>query len=130
MQTRIGRVLKAVRWDGRSAARYIGSLLSEPKPEVFLEPPLPPLSRAAFARRVVRRGGGVRLDRRSRMLYDSENVYLNGSIIAAVADHPALVQLADRRTLPPDTAWSGDDLGLLHAAYLTGALHAGTDTGS
>ena len=63
------------------------------------------------------------------MLYDAENVYLNGSIIAAVARHPALVQLADRRTLPPDAAWTSDDVALLHAAYLTGALHAGTENG-
>jgi 50S ribosomal protein L16 3-hydroxylase len=130
MQTRIGSALKAVRWDARIAARFIGSLLSEPKPEVFLEPPTSPLSRAAFARRIAGRTGGVRLDRRSRMLYDAENVYLNGSIIAAVARHPALMQLADRRMLPADVAWTADDINLLHAAYLTGALHAGTAAGS
>ena len=63
------------------------------------------------------------------MLYDDESVYLNGSIIAAIAQHPMLVQLADRRALPPETAWTMDDIGLLHDAYLTGALHAGTDRG-
>jgi 50S ribosomal protein L16 3-hydroxylase len=130
MQARIGRVLRSVRWDERIAARFIGCLLSEPKPDVFLDPPGRPLPRAAFARRVAGRAGGVRLDRRSRMLYDDANVYLNGSIIAAVAQHPMLVQLADRRALPPDTAWTMDDIGLLHDAYLTGALHAGTDRGS
>jgi len=130
MQARIGRVLQSVRWDASLAARFIGCLLSEPKPDVFLEPPARPLGATAFARRIAGRAGGVRLDRRSRMLYDADNVYLNGSIIAGSAQHPLLVQLADRRAAPRDTAWSAEDLGVLHAAYLTGALHAGTDRGS
>ena len=76
----------------------------------------------------VRDGGhvlAVRLDRRSRMLYDSTHVYLNGSIFASLAGHPILAVLADRRRLPPGTGFPKPTIDLMFDAYLTGALHAG-----
>jgi hypothetical protein len=46
-------------------------------------------------------------------------------VIAAVADHPALATLADRRRLSAVGALPKATMRLLHDAYLTGALHVG-----
>ena len=69
--------------------RALGEALTEPKPHVVFEPgrrgPLP---------------GALRLDRRSRMLYDAHHVFLNGeSWRASGADARLMRRLADRRRL-------------------------------
>ena len=126
MQKKLGAMLKAVKWDRATIARFIGCMLSEPKPDVFLEPPSRPVAFRRFVERIAHaRRGGVRLDRRSRMLYDSSNVYLNGAVVAGVAGQPVLAALADLRRLPFDAGWSDATLRILYDAYLNGAVHAG-----
>ena len=67
-------------------ARALGELLSEPKANVVFEPG------AALQRRRC-----VRLDPRSRLLYDEHHVFINGeSFLAAGADANVLRRLADR----------------------------------
>jgi 50S ribosomal protein L16 3-hydroxylase len=53
--------------DARGLARSLGEALSEPKPHVWFEAGAP-----------LRRASALRLDRRTRMLYDRWNVYVNG----------------------------------------------------
>ncbi len=75
--------------DPQGLACALGEVLSEPKPRVCFE--------AATQAKLNR---GVRLDRRSRMLYDDERVYLNGeSYRAGGRDARAMQSLADRRCL-------------------------------
>ena len=64
------------------------------------------------------------------MLFDNVGVYLNGEVIAALAEHPALATLADRRRLPAIAALPKASLRLLHEAYLRGALHVGKSSES
>jgi 50S ribosomal protein L16 3-hydroxylase len=98
MQRRVARALAAVRFDDRDVARFLGRYLTEPKPGVVFEPRKPPLSRARFARRVAR--DGVRLDRRTQLLYDDARYYVNGDDAPLpAADRTALQSLADRRML-------------------------------
>jgi 50S ribosomal protein L16 3-hydroxylase len=69
--------------------RALGAALSEPKRGTWFEPG------AAGVR-----GAGVRLDRRTRMLYDARHVYINGEACRAAGRDAALVRrLADRRSL-------------------------------
>jgi 50S ribosomal protein L16 3-hydroxylase len=71
--------------------RALGRWLSEPKPRVWFEPG------AAAAGHDAR---GLRLDRRTRMLYDADHVYINGeSLRAAGRDAQCLRRLADAREL-------------------------------
>lgn len=73
----------------RALERALGEALTEPKPRVFFEPgePLEP-------------GQGVSLDRRSRMLYDADHVFINGeSYRAGGKDFKLMKQLADSRVL-------------------------------
>ena len=77
--------------DRRSLARSLGEVLSEPKPGVAFDRGSEP---AQFA--------GVRLDRRSRMLYDDWHVFINGDAYrAAGRDARLMRRLADRRALAP-----------------------------
>jgi 50S ribosomal protein L16 3-hydroxylase len=70
----------------------LGEALTEPKPRIWFEP------RAAG----LAPGQGLRLDDRSRMMYDDRHVYLNGtSWRAAGRDARLLRELADSRRLAP-----------------------------
>lgn len=67
----------------------LGEVLTEPKPRVCFDAGMS----SGFE-------SGVKLDRRSRMLYDAERVYLNGeSYLAGGRDARAMRCLADRREL-------------------------------
>ncbi len=67
----------------------LGEVLSEPKPGVWFE-----------AGGALMPGDGLRLDRRTRMLYDERHVHINGeSFRAAGRDATLMRRLADRRVL-------------------------------
>lgn len=69
--------------------RALGEWASEPKPQVWFEPggSWPPR-------------GGLKLDPRTRMLYDKRHVYINGeSLRASGRDARLMQQLADQRSL-------------------------------
>ena len=80
--------------DGENIACALGEYLTEPKANVWFDAPeqeptgLQP--------------GGVRLDRRSRMLYDEHHIFINGeSYRAAGKDARLMRKLADERMLKP-----------------------------
>ncbi len=75
--------------DPRRLGRVLGELLSEPKHHVvFVRGP------------GLRHGAGLRLDRRTRMLYDSHHVFINGdSFNASGTDAVLLRRLADRQSI-------------------------------
>ncbi len=88
--------------DPQALARALGEYLTEPKPLVWFE-----------AGRAPRRLRAVRLDARSRMLYDARHIFINGeSWRAAGADARLMRRLADRRVL------SADDLARASPAAL------------
>ena len=69
--------------------RALGEYLTEPKPNVWFE--------SGPSRGAIRR---VRLDRRSRMMYDERHVFINGeSYLASGRDAALMRALADRRCL-------------------------------
>jgi 50S ribosomal protein L16 3-hydroxylase len=73
----------------QALARALGETLTEPKPRVWFEPG-----------GELMQGGGVRLDRRSRMMYDAQHVFLNGeSFRAGGRDAQLMRRLADLRAL-------------------------------
>lgn len=72
-----------------AAKRALGELLSEPKPQVVFQRP-----RSSW------QPGAVMLDRRTRMLYDADRVYINGdSANVRGRDAALLRRLADERSL-------------------------------
>ena len=71
----------------------LGEVLTEPKPTVWFDEPVSPWA-----------GGALRLDRRTRMMYDDKHVFINGeSFRAGGADARLMRQLADQRALDAAT---------------------------
>jgi 50S ribosomal protein L16 3-hydroxylase len=103
--------------DPRRLACALGEWLSEPKPNVVFD-----------AGRGLNRKRGVRLDLRTRMLYDDHHVFVNAEAHRATgADAKVLRRLADRRALgAADLAkLSAPALALLDEWARAGWLHAG-----
>jgi 50S ribosomal protein L16 3-hydroxylase len=101
MQRQVAKALRGIRFDADEVARFLGRHLTEPKPSVVFRT-MPRASRNRFAHRLAREG--VRLDRRTQLLYDTARYYLNGDdapLPAGERDRDALRSLADRRMLPP-----------------------------
>ena len=75
--------------DPSQLARSLGEVMTEPKPQVWFDAGL---ERGA--------GAGLRLDRRTRMMYDDRHVFINGeSFNAAGRDARLMRELADARRL-------------------------------
>lgn len=83
------RAVASVLRDPHALPRALGETLSEPKPQVWFD-----------AGAEVPTGAAVRLDPRTRMLYDERHVFMNGeSYRAGGRDAAVLRRLADARTL-------------------------------
>ncbi|MBL8511438.1 MAG: cupin domain-containing protein [Betaproteobacteria bacterium] len=108
--------------------RFIGSYLSEPKAQVYFDTPEKQLSQAAFRR--MAQAQGLVLDGQTRLLYQSDQFFINGEVWPVVPDDAQpLQQLADQRRLsaaslcnqPSPSLWA-----TLYGAYCDGYLHMGT----
>jgi 50S ribosomal protein L16 3-hydroxylase len=120
MRDRVHRMLNARRPSLHDTARFLLTYLSEPKAQVIFERPLRALRRATFDTRV--RSSGVRLDRRTRFLYDGPLIGINGECERVEPDTSvSLHRLADTRGLPPGT-YAEQLLDRLHEWYLAGWL--------
>jgi 50S ribosomal protein L16 3-hydroxylase len=90
LQDFAARVLALAVRDPRQVHAALGELLSEPKARVCFDPP---------ARRVDL-SQGLRLDRRTRMMYDAQHVFINGESFRVGGRDAALIRhLADWRCL-------------------------------
>ncbi|AVS61413.1 cupin [Paracidovorax avenae] len=97
--------------------RALGESLTEPKPNVWFEP-------GDLDADVAQ---GVRLDRRTRMMYDARHVFINGeSYLAGGRDATLMRRLADQRELAArDLARASEDaLELLASWCDAGWVHA------
>ena len=84
------QVLDRALRDPLALDQALGALLTEPKPRVWFD-----------AGGDWPAGQGLRLDRRSRMLYDAHHVFINGEAFRAGGrDAKLLARLADQRSLP------------------------------
>jgi 50S ribosomal protein L16 3-hydroxylase len=121
----VARTLDRIAWTPALVREFTGRFLSEPKPQVYFEPPQRPLARAAFATRAAR--AGVVLDARSRLLYLGAAFFLNGEAIAVPASARAqLRRLADARSLPP-MASNRELWNVIHPWYVEGFVHLAQD---
>jgi 50S ribosomal protein L16 3-hydroxylase len=133
---RVGSILASVKWDSRDIAAFLGAYLSEPKPSVFFEPPAKALNEAPFIRRASQ--FGVRLDRRTNMLYDTRSLYINGEeerwSELGKAVKKGLSELADKRFLDAKRFVTLSDewsvTALLHEWYRAGWIQLGASAGT
>lgn len=104
-------------------AVFLGEYLSEPKPNVWFDPPEKPLARTRFEANLGRHG--LRLHRKTRMLYQGKFVFINGeSFRPSAPDRRLLQALGDQRLASPDLiATASTDLReSLYAWYCDGWL--------
>ena len=90
--------LAAALKDPLALARGLGEYLTEPKPNVWFESAQQSEMAAGGWR-----GQGLRLDRRTRMMFDAHHVFINGeSFLASGRDAALLRALANARVLLPN----------------------------
>lgn len=123
MLREIGRKLARVRFSTRDIEGFVGRYFSEPKADVFFDPP-DALTMTTFKRRA---RAGVALDPRATMLYRGDAGFIAGEPFTLPAGHRAAFRrLADRRRLgTEDVADVLDDTvasALLHAWWQHGWL--------
>jgi 50S ribosomal protein L16 3-hydroxylase len=110
MLERVGNELAKVQFTKDDIAIFLGEYLSEPKLTVYFDAPEPALSPARFRQRAAK--AGIRLSRKTGMLYTGSHLFINGESFAiGRADRKTLVALANERMLSgPDTAAASDDV--------------------
>jgi len=98
MLTQIAAELNKVKFTDDDIAIFLGQYLSEPKASVFFTSPKRALTLARFIESAGKRG--VKLSRKTQMLYRGKHVFINGeSFAAGRADKATLCALADTRCL-------------------------------
>jgi 50S ribosomal protein L16 3-hydroxylase len=101
-------VIRSVRWQRRDVEEFLGRHLSEPKPNVFFDPPARTPSLEALARALETRT--LALHRKSQLLYANHAVFMNGEVYRFPRGVPdVLRRLADegeigQTTVPPAVA--------------------------
>lgn len=101
--------------------------LTEPKPSVFFDAPHPAWTPERFERAARRQG--LRLDLRSRMLYEGGDIALNGEVEPAGSVRRWLRRLADRNALTAQeleraaAAQDGALFATLYGWYRSGWIH-------
>ncbi|MCC6870433.1 MAG: cupin domain-containing protein, partial [Burkholderiales bacterium] len=80
LQKHVATALARLTFDDAFVTRFLGAMLSDPKAQVYFEPPAAPLTPRAFTTAIRRHG--VRLDRRTQWLYDDDALYVNGEVRA------------------------------------------------
>lgn len=79
MIRQVSRMLAGARWNQTLIARFLGEHLTEPKPNVWFAPPDEALDIGAFLRHA--RQTGIRLHRKTRMLYRGDLLFVNGEAV-------------------------------------------------
>ena len=121
MLKQVAKEIRKVRWDDEDVANFLGCYLSEPKPHIYFDAPVRPLSSARFELAVQKRG--VTLDLKTLMQCHGHTVYLNGeSYPLKKPAYRILRELADARELPPARSLPAEAAALLHEWYLAGYL--------
>ncbi len=114
-------MLRAIRWDRKDIEDFIGAYLSEPKQNVFFDPPEHPPAFPRFATQAQQQG--LQLDKRSNLLYRKKVFFMNGEHVEVAPEHiPTLRQLADARALAPGFSADETLLLLLHEWLSAGYL--------
>jgi 50S ribosomal protein L16 3-hydroxylase len=126
MVAKVAEILNKIQWSNNDVADFLGSYLSEPKPDVVFDTNKK-ISLSNFTKSLTKYG--FTLDLKSQMLFTGNTFYLNGEAITLNGDSAnILTRLADLRTLSADDLNNNlttDEalLKQLHEWYLAGFLH-------
>ncbi len=128
MRRRVRRMLVDIQVASRDAThqlRCLGRHLTDPKPHIFFDLPLPTLSASAF--QAAAASLGIVLDLKTRFLYGNGRFFVNGGEFAVDAGGAKLFrELADTRRLSAGAVAAAGGKrfhGELYRAYRDGFLH-------
>jgi 50S ribosomal protein L16 3-hydroxylase len=123
----LGAILARVTWSERDLVSFLGSYLSEPKPQVVFDAPDRPLAEAVFIRRA--QEAGIRLDNKTALLYGARTYFINGEESALPRSRKWLLELADARRIEGKRFVTHSDdrsmTALLHEWYRAGWVRVG-----
>jgi 50S ribosomal protein L16 3-hydroxylase len=124
MLSRVRSELNKVRFTQEDIALFLGEYLSEPKAQIFFEPPAPALTRTRFMQNAQKTG--IKLSRKTQMLHRNNYLFINGtSFEVDETDLTILKTLAEQRKLAGATVMnaSTDIIDALYTWYKDGWLH-------
>ena len=111
--------IKDVPWTKKDVAQFLGIFLTEPQPHVYFSPPASPLTEPKFYNTLSSQD--LRLSPKSNMLFNSEEVFINGEVVKAPAGQRAsLMAFADRRVLKKGSKISKSLVQIFYQWYLHG----------
>jgi 50S ribosomal protein L16 3-hydroxylase len=121
MLSRVAEQLNEIQFSAADIAIFLGEFLSEPKPHVFFDRPSRVRSYSSFTKAAAKHG--IRLSRKSKMLYQGNRLFMNGeSFIVSRPDQKLLHALANSRELAGTIIAAGTENALeaLYAWYRDG----------
>lgn len=124
MLEQVNEEFQKIQFSKHDVLLFLGEYLSDPKSHVFFETPQPCLSPPKFEQKA--RKLGVKLNRKTIMLYQGKQVFVNGeSFNVNAEDKIGLTQLANQRFLNPEqmAGVSEDVMEALCVWYEDGWLH-------
>lgn len=124
MLRQVEMIIQRIKWNKNDITHFLGSYLSEPKSNIFFDPPEEPLSHSEFEQAMLT--GGIQLALKTQMLCHDNIIYMNG--MAHAVDKPAyreLRALADVRRLNSRSTFSQETLELLYIWYQNGYVFPG-----
>jgi len=116
----VDTALREALWNPAQVEDFLGKYLSEPKANVFFDPPERPLSRQRFHTETARRG--LALDPRSQLLFRGNRFYMNGECHTIAKEAiPVIKVLSNTREIPPQD-YPATALEQLYEWYKAGYL--------
>jgi 50S ribosomal protein L16 3-hydroxylase len=79
MITKVSRMLEGLKWNDKVVGDFIGHYLTEPKVHVYFDVPTQLVSLDVFKNTMMKIG--IKLSLKSQMLFNEQNIYLNGDKI-------------------------------------------------
>jgi 50S ribosomal protein L16 3-hydroxylase len=126
MVTKVAEILKKIQWSNSDVADFLGSYLSEPKPDVVFNANKK-TSLSNFNKNLAKYG--ITLDLKSQMLFTGNTFYLNGESVTFSGESAQIMtKLADLRLIRAEdlnNSKTTDEMLFkqLHEWYLAGFLH-------
>lgn len=121
MLTRIEAMGKKITWNRATLREFLGQYFTEPKAHVFFDSPARPLKAEAFEKKAQARG--VRLHRKTQLLFSGAQFFINGETWSPpAADRKLLARLADARELASIAGLSNETREIFHEWYRCGYL--------
>ena len=123
MQSQVRGILKKIRWNRNNIEDFLGSYLSEPKPQTFFDQPIEPLPPDLFFHKIKKKG--VQLSLKSKMLSGSNKFFINGEVYKVSSyTYRVLIKLADNQELSPPLYIDKEIERILYQWYINGYIQS------